>query len=558
MALTSHAFTVDQIRAAEAPLLQAQGFDDELMRSAASGVARVADALLDEVPLPRILVLAGSGGNGGDALYAAAELLDEYRFSDHPYRAAALLTGRDGAAHQPALEAFISAGGVIVDDLSCDVDLVIDGILGIGASGGLSAEVMELIEPVLFSPAPILSVDVPSGIGADDGETPQPHPQGLPAHISADYTVTFGGLRRAHGLSPHCGEVLLVDARTHSAELSTTLLRGALQPLVNISRALRPSRAWPRGITPLHPEPVVGLEPGPTDDKYTGGVVGIAAGSGKYPGAAILTTTGAVRATSAMVRYAGPQALEVVRTLPEVVATDSVADAGRVQAWVYGPGSGTDDPAPLASLIDADTPLIIDADGLNLLAADPSLLDALRRRTAATVLTPHAGEFARLADTAGLDVDGLSRIDAVCAMAQNLRCAVLLKGRSTLIARPGLHDAAVQIVDCANSWAATPGSGDVLAGICGALMAHAETTWHRDIEPHLDLSAEGADGAGEQFFHPSYAAMPTAVTIHAVAAEISAQTPDGPAPTTASRIAAAVPQAVARLRPRRRDLRGPR
>lgn len=547
MALSSHAFTVEEIRAAEEPLIESQAFDDELMRSAASGVAKVAAALLRDVSLPRILVLAGSGGNGGDALYAAAELLERHRFERHPYRAAALLLGRDGAVHKRALDAFTASGGALVEEVPRDLDLVIDGIVGIGSSGGLSAEIMQRIEPVTRPCPPILSVDVPSGIGADDGETPEPNPQGMPAHISADYTVTFGGLRRAHGLSPHCGEVLLVEARTHSEELSTSLIRNFQLPLVYVSRALTSDREWPQGVASPRPVPVVRMAPAPTDDKYTGGVVGIAAGSGKYPGAAILTTTGAVRATSAMVRYAGPQALEVVRALPEVVVTDSVSQAGRVQAWVYGPGSGTDDASTLRSLIDTDAPLVIDADGLNLLADNPNLLHAVRQRTAATVLTPHAGEFIRLADTADIELTELSRVDAVCAMAQNLQCAVLLKGRSTLIASPGRHSASVSIVDCANSWAATPGSGDVLAGICGAIMAKEEISWYRDVLPRLDLSTEGEE---ENLFHPSYQAMSVAVTIHAVAAEISAQTPEGPAPTSASRIAEAIPQAVARLSPK--------
>lgn len=534
MALTTHAFTADQIRAAEAPLLDSQGFADELMRSAAAGLKRVASALLIDASHPRLLVLAGAGGNGGDALYAAAGLLKE-----RPLRAQAMLLGRDNHAHSPALQAFIDAGGQVVETMPRDPHLVIDGILGLGGSGGLSHDVSSRLAGLTRLGATILSVDVPSGIGADDGTTPPAHPDGLAAHVTADYTVTFGGFRRAHGLNAACGEVVLVDASTHVGDLSTSLIRQASFPLVNLSRALASPRSWPPGVQPLGPVDVQGLTPGPADDKYSGGVVGIAAGSPTYPGAAILATTGAVRATSSMVRYAGSQALEVVRALPEVVVADSPAQAGQVQAWVYGPGSGIDDPSVLRELLASDTPLLIDADGLTLLALHADLLESLRRRSAATLLTPHAGEFARLAEAAG--IDGGSRIDAVCAMAQNLHCAVLLKGRSTIITRPGEHGAAVDVVDCANSWAATPGSGDVLAGVCGAIMAHAEITWHRDILPRLDNAGD------EELFHPSYAAMAKAVTIHALAAEISAHTPDGPAPTSASRIAEAIPQAIARL-----------
>lgn len=552
MALNQHAWTTTQIRAAEQTLLDSQAFEDELMISAARGVAEVARVMLadsDEVRTgpKRILVLTGSGGNGGDALYAVAQLLEPTLSA---YQVDAVLLGRDGKAHERALEAFTRAGGRILDDqrlLPHGYDLIIDGVLGLGGEGGLEPETALRLEALHHSHTPILAVDVPSGIGADSGNTPpavekrlsEDYSTDVPGHVSADVTVTFGGLRNAHGLSPHCGEVVLVDAQTHSGQLSAQLIQQVgSAPLVTVGNLQEPSRySWPETVHSLRHPFIPDLQPEPEDDKYSGGVVGIAAGSGTYPGAAVLSTLGALRATSPMVRYAGPQALEVVRAAPEVIATETIDAAGRVQAWVYGPGSGTESPQDLSRLLDTDLPLLIDADGLTLLAQHPELRDQLRARRPATVLTPHAGEFQRLAEAVGRDYSGMNRVDATCDLAVELQSAIILKGRSTVVVHPTGDRASATIIDAGSSWAATPGSGDVLSGITGALMA-----W---------MSGRGvyATGGGEdEGFRVEYQAMETAVTIHAMASFIAALTPDGPAPTSASRIAEAIPAAIARLR----------
>ena len=130
--------------------------------------------------------------------------------------------------------------------------------------------------------------------------------------------------------------------------------------------------------------------------KYTQGVTGVLAGSTTYPGAAILCTGAAVATHSGMVRYAGSAAAEVVSHWPEVIATDRFADAGRVQAWAVGPGFGVGDDAAdtLRAVLETDLPVIVDADALTILARHP---EWVANRSASTVLTPHAGEFARLA-----------------------------------------------------------------------------------------------------------------------------------------------------------------
>ncbi|MDO5669762.1 MAG: NAD(P)H-hydrate epimerase [Corynebacterium sp.] len=500
MILPSAAYPVSVIRACEQVLLDAQSADDQLMRQAAHAVALAARTLLKEMRDPQVLLLVGAGGNGGDALYAGAELAADHHVD-------AVLLGREGRVHERALAAFDQAGGTIHDKLPdpASWDLIIDGILGIGGSGGLSPALGAWLEEV---EAPIVAVDVPSGVDADTGACPA-------HHITADVTVTFGGLRHAHAVSTVCGEVLVADIGNEAGELGTSLLR-AHRPIFTF-RALPPSREWPFPLIDLAAvHSGVPLEPGADDDKYSGGVLGVCAGSETYPGAGYLTTIAAVRATSSMVRYVGPLGRDIVREVPEVVISGDVASTGRVQAWVVGPGRGTDEAAAaeLAELLARPEPLLIDADAITLLAQSPKLRAALRSRDGDALLTPHAGEFTRLAEAIGdLPEASTDPLRAVRALAAELRCAVLLKGRRTIICL----DDALTTVDAGSSWAATPGSGDVLAGLAGAWIARA-----------------GLPGVLE------------ATSIHGNAAWLSAQTVDGPAPTSASRIAEAIPQATAK------------
>jgi hydroxyethylthiazole kinase-like uncharacterized protein yjeF len=575
--LRGRVYTVDQVRRAEQPLLDAQTEPDQLMRSAASAVAEAAGVMLRrDVPAPaqdRVLLAVGAGGNGGDALYAGAVLAGQ------GWPVEAVLLGRGGRVHEPALSAYREAGGVVVD-----LDevrrtpprwrLVVDGVLGIGGGGGLGGGAAVLFAAVSAWSVPVLSVDVPSGIGADSGATPpmtdivdppEPRNRGagrpgttalmrdrVPAHVIADVTVTFGGLRRAHAVNAYCGQVVLADpglggnaSQTIGARLAELTgltglagLAGTGGTVVRTRRAVAPAGEYDFSGTSLAGVPMSRPSrvraPGPYDDKYSGGVLGVCAGSATYPGAGVLTTTAAVRATSAMVRYVGEAAGDVVRACPEVVWAPSVEECGRVQAWVVGPGRGTDGgaAAELGTLLRRPEPLVVDADAVTLLAERRDLRDLLVARgapggaAAATVLTPHAGEFRRLAAAVGdvPDPDD-DRIGAAVTLARALGCVVLLKGRHTVVT----DGATVDCTDAGTSWAATPGSGDVLAGMVGALMA------------------EGAARHGEGFT----TRRPTddAVALHAVAASIAARTPEGEAPTSASWIAEAVPRARASAGP---------
>lgn len=468
-----HYYTADAIRAAEAPLLAALP-DGALMRRAAYGLATV---LARELRLRTgavngrsVCAVVGSGDNGGDALWAATFL------RRRGVQTSAVLLAPD-RTHPDALAAFRRSGGRIVEAVPAATDLVLDGVVGISGRGSLRPEAAAVFAGVT---APVVAVDIPSGIDVHSGAVDGPH-------VSAAVTVTFGGLKPVHALAD-CGRVELVDIGL-DLEPATTL------GLESADVAAR----WP--------------VPGPRDDKYTQGVTGVLSGSATYPGAAILSVGAAVAATAGMVRYAGSAAHEVVTHWPEVIATGDVADAGRVQAWVVGPGLGTDENA-LATLrfaLASDLPVVVDADALTLLAASPGLL---AHRSAPTVLTPHAGEYQRLAGTAV----GPDRVAAAHTLAHDLGATVLLKGNVTVIAsrrRTYLNPAG-------QSWAATAGSGDVLSGVIGALLA-------AGVEP------------------AKAAAM--AAFVHARAAGLAAADPGPhPAPTSAGGILAHLRTAIARLK----------
>ncbi|HTZ14032.1 MAG TPA: NAD(P)H-hydrate dehydratase [Mycobacterium sp.] len=471
-----HYYSADAIREAEAPLLASLP-DGALMRRAAYGLAAAIIAELTArtggVAGRRVCAVVGSGDNGGDALWAATFLLRRGA------RADAILLNPDHT-HQKGLAAFRKAGGRIVEKVAEGTDLAIDGVVGISGSGPLRPNAAEVFEAVDAKGIPVVAVDIPSGIDVATGAITGPA-------VHAALTVTFGGLKPVHALAD-CGRVHLVDI---GLDLPETDVVGF--------EAADVAARWP--------------VPGPHDDKYTQGVTGVMAGSSTYPGAAVLCTGAAVAATSGMVRYAGSAHSEVLAHWPEVIASPTPASAGRVQAWVVGPGLGTDETgaAALWFALGTDLPVLIDADALTILAAHPDMVSG---RSAPTLLTPHAGEFARLAGAP----PGDDRVGATRKLANALGVTVLLKGNVTVIAEPGGR---VYLNPAGQSWAATAGSGDVLSGMIGGLLA-------------AGLPAAEAAAAGAY--------------VHARAAALSAADPGpGDAPTSASRIVPHIRAALATL-----------
>ncbi|WP_369831021.1 NAD(P)H-hydrate epimerase [Corynebacterium sp. 13CS0277] len=444
-------FTPDQVRAAEEPLLRVQGL--ELMKAAAFAFAvECAEVLARRRPTgvsgARVVVLCGPGNNGGDGLFAASELA---RRGAHITVLASTDMHAEGTAALAARRQLrVTEDPAVVDG----ADLVIDALLGIGGRGGLRAPWDTWAHAVAEARAAgtaVVAVDVPSGaspVGEDlhDGSC-----------IEADVTVTFGGLKPVHVLQPAvCGEVVLCGVG-----IDTQLAAQELHSPAGPEMWLVTGGVWP--------------VPGNRDHKYSLGTVALHAGSARYPGAGVLAAAGAVRATSSMVRIAGDAAASVIERFPSVVAA-----SGRSDARVIGPGRGTESAAAeeLHAALESPEPLVVDADAVTLLAHDESLRQGLRQRSARgefTVLTPHEGEYLRLAAACELvppDARRESvfarRVDAVQSLARELGCVVLLKGRVTIVSE---GHAPAYVITAPTSWAATPGSGDVLSGVVGALLA---------------------------------------------------------------------------------------
>jgi hydroxyethylthiazole kinase-like uncharacterized protein yjeF len=447
-----YAHAVATVRAAEAPLLGSLPAG-VLMQRAVAGLVAHASRRLDRVYGSRVAVLAGGGDNGGDALWAGARLAARGARVDafapgrtHPAGTAALVLA-GGRVHR------VDAGGLTASgaDVLERADLVLDGLLGIGGRGGLRGPHAALAARA--RPERTVAVDVPSGVDADTGAV-------AGAAVRASSTVTFGtykpGLLVAAG-ADHAGNVELVPI---GLELGPPALEAFDDADV---AALLPS-------------------PGAGASKYTRGVLGLVAGSAAYPGAAVLATGGALRGGAGYLRFVSERgAADAVRAAhPEVVATTvepgdagAVLAAGRVQAWAIGsglaPGEATD--RVVAALLRTDLPVLADAGALEAAATDPEL----RRREAPTLLTPHEGEFVRLtakalgwdpAETAVALVD--DRLATARGAAAELNATVLLKGNRTVIAEPSGR---TRVNTTGTAWLATAGTGDVLTGLAGSLLA---------------------------------------------------------------------------------------
>ncbi|MFF8313995.1 NAD(P)H-hydrate dehydratase [Streptomyces lydicus] len=422
------AYSVATVRAAEQELM-ARLPEGTLMQRAAAGLAAACAELLGRVYGSRVVLLVGSGDNGGDALYAGA------RLARRGAGVAAVLLSPE-RAHRGGLAALRRAGGRISADAPRDLawaDLVVDGIVGIGGRGGLRPEAAELARAARES-APVVAVDLPSGVDADSGEV---HGEA----VRADATVTFGAYKPG----------LLIDPARERA--------GALR-LVDIGLTL-PEEA---DIEALQHADVAELlpYPAPESDKYRRGVVGVVAGSARYPGAAVLAVAGALRGGAGAVRYVGPAADAVLARFPETLVHAGPPDkAGRVQSWVIGPGLGEESDA-LEDVLASDVPVLVDADGLRFLTPE-----RVRARGAATLLTPHAGEAAALLGRGREEVEA-ARLESVRELARRYAATVLLKGSTTLVAA---ERGPVRVNPTGTGWLATAGSGDVLSGVTGSLLA---------------------------------------------------------------------------------------
>ncbi|WP_439938419.1 NAD(P)H-hydrate dehydratase [Nocardia sp. N13] len=465
------AHTVEDVRRAEQAAM-ARLPDGALMQRAAAGLAAAVLDLLGGAYGRRVLLLVGPGDNGGDALWAGA------RLAGRGARVEALLLA--DRVHEAGLAALRAAGGRAthdLDDLDPGTDLLVDGIVGIGGRPGLRPDAAAALDR--FHGVPVVAVDVPSGVDVDTGQVDGPH-------VVADLTVTFGTHKVAHLVDP----ASLASGALHLVDLGLDPFLEGVAPAVE---ALQPDDV--RALLP-HPGRVV--------HKYTRGVVGVRAGSGTYPGAALLAVAGAGSGLAGMVRYVGPEAIaDTVRTAhPEVVG------AGRVQAWVVGPGGGDDAASMLADALADGVPVVVDADALHHVTAP----------LPGCVLTPHAGELAAMMDVERVEVEARP-LHFAREAARRWDCVVLLKGHHTLVADP---TGRVRVTTTGVPWLATAGAGDVLAGLIGALVA-------AGLEPY-DAASVGSWLHGAAATEAAAGGPITATRVAARVPRIARETLAAPAP----------------------------
>jgi ADP-dependent NAD(P)H-hydrate dehydratase / NAD(P)H-hydrate epimerase len=376
-----------------------EGHDvEELMERAGRAVA---DEILTRFAAARTFAaVCGGGANGGDGRIAA-EFLRSSGWEERPVG---------------------------------DADVVIDALFGTGFHGAPREEAAQQIRAMNGSGAPVVAVDIASGVDASTGEVPG-------EAVSAELTVTFHGRKVGHEVTPgrfHRGELVVADIGLEPAETEHAL------------------------VTPRILEQVPRRKPG--DTKYSAGSVLVVGGSPGMTGAVCLTAEAAFRADAGYVTVAAPpEALPVIETrLLEAVKRplDDMWDAvGRAGALAIGPGLGRERGEIVRRLLEeTDLPAVVDADGLYEL--EPF------EREAPTVLTPHSGELGRLLGEEAAWVD-THRLEALRRAVERFNCVVLLKGEGTLVGAPG----AGALVCGGYPSLATAGTGDVLTGVVGAFLA---------------------------------------------------------------------------------------
>jgi ADP-dependent NAD(P)H-hydrate dehydratase / NAD(P)H-hydrate epimerase len=441
---TEPLYTAAEMRAAE------EAYDGPMLELMERAGTAAAEAVLRRYPDARTLsVWCGTGSNGGDGFVVARKLHEAGRAVE------IVLAGEEEKVSGDAAENLARARKLDLPfaERACG-EVAVDAMFGTGFSGKPRDRAARRIEELNALEVPVVAVDVPSGVDASTGEAAGPA-------VEADATVTFHGWKVGLAVAPgrfHAGEVEVADiglgqGRTRHARVTKEILD------------LVPRR-------------------GPEDNKYTAGSVVVVGGSAGKTGAPCLSAEAALRAGAGIVTVCAPASLNLVfeQRLLEVMtrpcpdeegvmtmdAADEILDAAHKAAVVaIGPGLGRTDNvrALVAYLLDRlEMPIVLDADGLWAVAGH---LDWVFSRDAPTVLTPHAGELARLLARDSKWVSA-RRLNAVQAGADDVGAVVLLKGADTLVAAPGKG---VLVCDLGNPGLATAGTGDVLTGIVAAFLS---------------------------------------------------------------------------------------
>lgn len=464
MDLTRCVVTADQMQAVEARVFEAGMPVAALMDKVGGLIARRIQQLYPKAGYNRVGVLVGPGHNGGDALVVARELTEAGYdvIRCEPFQSHKELT----TAHRRYGDHLAIAVTAAVADLH-DCELVIDGLFGFGLARPIEGAIAQIIDQVNEWDIPVVSIDLPSGIDTDTGQV-------LGTAIRATRTLCLGlwkrGLLQDHALD-YSGEAELIDFGLPQADIQAVLGAVPCHQRITSTSALE---AFPL------PRPQ-------STHKYREGHLLLVCGSRTYAGAAILAGLAARSSGVGMLSIAVPQSLaeRLVSLIPDalVIGCDEtnggaiahlpeMLSLATYDAIACGPGMTLQATDVIHQLLSCPCPLVIDADGLNCLASQQSIL-LLTRRTTTTVLTPHPGEFKRLFPDLSSEMG--DRLRVAQAAAQQSTSTILLKGARTVIAFP---DGRVQVNPDSTAALARGGSGDVLTGILGGLMAQASARGH--------------------------------------------------------------------------------
>ena len=447
-------------RTAELRAIEASARSLPLMQRAGAAAAQRARDIAGERG-GHVLVLAGPGNNGGDA-FVVARWLREWFFDVTVVFAAApeRLPVDAAAAHR----AWIDCGGSTVDRLPRDWrgDLIVDGLFGIGLTRALSPDYAAWVAWVNAAATPVLALDVPSGLDADTGTT-------RGACVRATATATFIGCKP--GLLTADGPDVCGDVSIHSLDIelpADTPANGHRLDWAALAAALPESLA--RRERNVH--------------KGTFGTVAVVGGASGMVGAPILAARAALGlgCGKVWVGFAADDHPAVDWGQPELMLRDAdsvLADGPDVVVCGPGLGSAAKAGTRVAKVLAMPVPVVLDADALNAIAADTDLATAARSRGAPTLVTPHPAEAGRLLGLATAAVQA-DRLGAALALAERLHAHVVVKGAGSVLAHP---DGTWDINASGNPALASAGTGDVLAGIAGAMLAQ-----HVDAKSALRLA----------------------------------------------------------------------
>jgi hydroxyethylthiazole kinase-like uncharacterized protein yjeF len=458
-------YTIAEVRALEQAAMAMQRAPN-LMERAGLAAAEIARERLPDRG-KSVLVLCGPGNNGGDGFVLARHLKAGW------HRVALVFTGEraklspDAAA---AHDAWLAAGGDIAEDLPAgDFDLMVDALFGIGLQRDIAGRDAQLIEWINRQPAPVLALDIPSGLHADSGRV-------LGTAVEAEHTVTFIALKPG---------LLTLDGPDHAGEidvrdlgLAVETLRPAHGRLVgrDVLGSILPRRRRNSHKGTYGSVGIVGGAPGMAGAGLLAGRAALCLGAGRV-------YLGLLDSAAASVDIGQPELM--LRRAEEVLAIEHLT------CLIVGPGLSQSPQArsAVAVALERDLPLVLDADALNLIGAHDALQDVCRARRAPTLLTPHPAEAARLLQTGVAEIQA-DRVAAAVRLAARYGAATALKGVGSVLA---FADGRWCINASGNPGLASAGMGDVLSGILGALIAQGAPS-ESALAAGVHLHGAAADG----------------------------------------------------------------